>query len=42
MKIGEKWLSQLEVFYNIVVLSIAMERGDPFPDNIKIHQIDNC
>ena len=45
LTIGEKWLSQLEVFLNIVVLPIARERGNsPLPDNIniKIHQIDNC
>ena len=30
------------VFHIIVVLPIARERGNPLPDNIKIHQIDNC
>ena len=32
LSIGEKWLSQLEVFHNI-----AREMGNPLPDNIKIH-----
>ena len=42
LTIGEKWLYQLEVFYNIIVLPIARERGNLLPDNIKVNQIDNC
>ena len=42
MTIREKWLSQLEVFNNIVVLPIARERENPLLDNIKSHEIDNC
>ena len=35
MSTGEKRLSQLEVFHNIVFLPIVRERGHPLPDNIK-------
>ena len=42
LTIGENWLYQLGVFYNIDLLAIAKERGNLRLDNFKISQIDNC
>ena len=42
LTIGEKWLYQLGVFHNIVVLPVARKRSNLLPDNIEISQIGSC
>ena len=42
LTIWEKWLYQLGVLHNIVVLPVARKRGNLLPDNIEINQTDSC